>query len=175
MPPLSSPPPSRFLQLARISLRLCGFVQAIQDGGAMFASSVGTEAAAVVRKMVNLSSPPRRRCSSKMVKGRTGQRVRLYVRGTILEVRSSLCRRGSAPSPSRGYLNSWSWLGAQIQADPSEHQGGRGLVRRQEDGLRLQGQDQATTPTTTTSGARSPSPMETLASSAPSSPSLRPW
>ena len=65
-------------------MHLCGFVQAIQDGGAMFASSVGTEAAAVIRKMVNLSSPPRRRCSSKMVKGRTGQRVRLYVRGTIL-------------------------------------------------------------------------------------------
>ena len=93
----------------------------------------------------------------------------------IQEVRSSLRQRGSAPSPSRGYLNSWSWLGAQIQADPSEHQGGRGLVRQQEDGLRLQGQDQATTPTTTTSGARSPSPTETLASSAPSSPSLRPW
>ena len=65
-------------------MRLCGFVQAIQDGGVMFASSVGTEAEAVVRKMVNLSSLPRRRSSSKMVKGRTGQRVRLYVRGTIL-------------------------------------------------------------------------------------------
>ncbi|XBI32483.1 hypothetical protein VPH35_055928 [Triticum aestivum] len=55
----------------------------------MFASSVGTEAAAVVRKMVNLSSPPRRCCSSKMVKGRTGQRVRLYVRGTILGYKRS--------------------------------------------------------------------------------------
>ena len=63
---------------------LCGFVQAIQDGGAMFASSVGTEAAAVVRKMVNLRPPPRRHYSSKMVKGHTGQRVRLYFRGTIL-------------------------------------------------------------------------------------------
>ena len=63
---------------------LCGFVQAIQDGGAMFASSVGTEAAVVVRKMVNLSSPPRRRNNSKMVKGRIGQRMRLYVRSTII-------------------------------------------------------------------------------------------
>ncbi|KAM3407344.1 hypothetical protein ACQJBY_001023 [Aegilops geniculata] len=55
----------------------------------MFASSMGTEAAAVVRKMVNLSSPPRRCCSSKMVTGRTGQRVRLYVRGTILGYKRS--------------------------------------------------------------------------------------
>uniref|UniRef100_A0A453PTX3 Ribosomal protein L35Ae n=6 Tax=Triticinae TaxID=1648030 RepID=A0A453PTX3_AEGTS len=35
------------------------------------------------------SSPPRRRRSSKMVKGRTGQRVRLYVRGTILGYKRS--------------------------------------------------------------------------------------